>query len=52
MVLSGTGAGDNAVFGILFGSVNEKTFSQGGRTGEQALCEALDAMYKVYTKSK
>ncbi len=52
MVLSGTGAGDKQVFSLLFNSVNEKTFSPGGRTGEQALCEALQAMYKVYTKSK
>lgn len=52
MVLSGTGVRENSVFSLLFASVSEKTFASGGRTGEQALCEALQSMYKVYTKSK
>ncbi len=52
MVLSGASVSDKQVFALLCSSVNEKTFSSGGRTGEQALCEALGAMYNVYIKSK
>lgn len=52
-VFSGKKTGSAEVFAMLCGTTSpEKLFAKGGRAGETALCEALDAMYNVFVKSK
>lgn len=52
-VLSGRKTSEAEIFAMLYSSTApDKMFAKGGRTGESALCEALNAMYNVYIKSK
>lgn len=52
-VLSGRKTGEAEIFAMLLSSASaDKMFDKGGRKGEKALCEALNAMYNVFVKSK
>lgn len=52
-VLSGRKTSEPAVFAMLFSHMSaDKLFASNGRSGEAALCEAVNAMYKVFVKSK
>lgn len=52
-VLSGRKTGEAQIFAMLCGTASpEKMFAKGGRAGESALCEAVNAMYNVFVKSK
>ncbi len=52
-VLSGRKTSEAEVFSMMFASSSpDKMFACGGREGENALCEALTAMYGVFIKSK
>lgn len=51
-VLAGGKVTDAQNFAMLFASSPDKLFSKGGNEGTKALCEALYAMSRVYTKSK
>ena len=51
-VLAGGKATDAVSFAMLFASSSDKLFAKGGNEGVEALCEALSAMSRVYTKSK
>ena len=51
-VRAGGKATDAVSFAMLFASSSDKLFAKGGNEGVEALCEALSAMSRVYTKSK
>lgn len=52
-VLSGRKTGDAEIFAMLFSHMSaDKLFAKNGKNGEAALCEAINAMYKVFVKSK
>lgn len=52
-VLSGRKTSEPEIFAMLLSSSSaDKLFDKGGRSGEKALCEAINAMYKVFVKSK
>lgn len=52
-VLSGRKTGEAEIFAMLLSSASaDKLFDKGGRNGEKALCEAVNAMYNVFVKSK
>ena len=52
-VLAGKKTGETAIFAMLFSHMSaDKFFEASDRDGESALCEAINAMYKVFVKSK
>lgn len=52
-VLAGKKTGETSIFAMLFSHMSaDKLFASNGRSGEAALCEAVNAMYKVFVKSK
>ena len=52
-VFDGKKTSEPAVFAMLFSHMSaDKLFASDGRNGEAALCEAINAIYKVFVKSK
>ena len=52
-VIAGKKTNDTAIFAMLLSHMSaDKLFAPGGSNGESALCEAINAMYKVFVKSK
>ncbi|MBO5934479.1 MAG: DUF2207 domain-containing protein [Clostridia bacterium] len=52
-VIAGKNTGDAEIFAMLFSHMSaDKFFEASDRDGESALCEAINAMYKVFVKSK
>ncbi len=52
-ILSGRKTSETEIFAMLFSHMSaDKLFASDGRNGDAALCEAMNAMYKVFVKSK
>lgn len=52
-VLSGKKTSETAIFAMLLSHMSaDKLFAASDRAGESALCEAINAMHKVFVKSK